>query len=200
MSLHYCSLDDIQTVLQASSRFDEMFDTTRRAVTGLIDTYIRRDLRYSDNVTERFDAVSLPAGQPYYIYLSKKNIETVTLTYNGRAIALDLTDDELAQGKITLIGPTRFLKNGIVATYAGGYKAVRANDEDKDYMDCPDVLRQAAVQQSAWMLNSLINNDGGSKDSDRGRQSAPKEQTVGGLIKPVAAMLSPFRRPLMRVV
>lgn len=203
--MHYCSVKDLQALQQTAPRFASTFETVRNAVTAMFDSYIRRDLRYSDNVIEYHDAVAVGRGQPYYIYLDKKGIDKdrpIDIRYHAdriwdsAAVVSGATVDHV-KGKITLYGPLRFTKDGIRISYAGGYKA---SEDDEEVMDCPAELKMAAIAQAQYNLKELLDSDAGHRESDRGRNVLTKEKTVQGIILPAVRILDQYRKPLARVI
>jgi hypothetical protein len=204
--LHFCSVDDIKLVTNASNRFDDLFDRTRKSVTALFNQYTRRNLEYSDIVIEQHDSIATRLNQPFYVYLGKKRVVpgTLTATYLGQVVQ-PAVDHE--NGKLTFLGPSRYIPYGITVSYSGGFPPVMEADPAdatkfiaQDYMDCPEELRLGAIKQSKWMLDGILNQGDGKKEQPQGRGMVPKQTTVQGLIPEVARMLDNYRKVFYRVV
>lgn len=205
MTLHYCSVDEVKTLAQAAPRFASTFETVRDAVTANFNAFMRRNLEYSDNVTQFADTITRGRGQPYYVYTGKPNIDKDKpliirmhrdRLWDERSIVGNAEVD-YEKGKITLYGPMSFGTDTIRITYSGGFKAT---DNDPEVMECPPEIKAAAIKQCQYELAEMFNNDSGNKESSRGRGNVAKEKTIDGLIVPVARVLERYRKPLMRVI
>lgn len=210
--LHYCTLDDVSSVISVAGRFEDDMQRIRDGVTESMNRYIRRRLDYSADNEEIVNTNQTAQGGTFRIWLLKKHIDPTSLilqfstsrqwgTDNDSLVTADRYLLDPIEGLLTLYGPGQASQSGLRIRYAGGYAArvVEENGQTEitDAMDCPTNLRMAAVNQVAYEARITLGLDQGSTASDKGKDKnvSPVDLT-SGLLKDTVARIRYLRRPL----
>jgi hypothetical protein len=211
MPLHYCSIDDVITIMPVAGRYSSVIEDIRNGVTDKINRYIRRDLEYRENFIEYFDIPALRHGRSINLWLEKKNVipNSLVLHYSRDRAFEDvelLTQPhnyvvDYERGRITLYGYLYGGTRSLRITYDGGFPELMEGEAPDliptGIMNVPASLKRAAIDQCVFEANGTLNlNQGKSEDEDKG-QKIPISTIDGLLISTVNAFAN-FRKPLGR--
>jgi hypothetical protein len=198
--LHFCRIEDILAGLTVAPRLQNDLRGVRDTVTQKINTFIRRRLDYQTGVTEYFNSPDLRSGEPFTVWLEKKQLlaSSVFVGYSQRSAWDDnILEEERVfldaeQGKLVIYGPTRQWQRGFRITYDGGFLPLEG---DNEVMQCPEGLKFAAVQQCIFEGRRALSGDQGTNVDDDKKTPI---RMMGNLLLDVATTFLPYRRPLGR--
>jgi len=210
--LHFCTLDDVSSVISVAGRFEDDMAHIRDGVTASINRYIRRRLDFVADYEEVVNTNQTSHGGTYRIWLEKKRILPGTLFMhfstsrvwsdsNFDAIPSDRYHLNADEGSIELYGPGQASQHGLRIRYSGGYPARTVEEngqvETTDAMDCPTNLRMAAVNQVAYEARITLGLDQGATASDKGKdKNVSPVDLASGLLKDTVARIRSYRRTL----
>lgn len=208
--LYFCSVLDIKSILPAAARFEAQMDAMRKAVTEDMNAYMRRNLEYVENAVEYFDTYDVGPFGTFNVWLEKRAIEQVAVTYSLRrtwdddGLIIDPAMITLSpKGRVIIPGPTRPGRGSLRIVYSGGFKPVPAANTDPeapvtytDVMQAPSALKQACIDECVYRLDKLLNINVGNKEDVDKRQKVAQTTMVAGLLGKTAATLQEYRKPL----
>jgi hypothetical protein len=209
--LHFCSVNDIKTVLTAADRFTDIIDRARKSVTEEMNRYMRRTLDYETSIVEYFDS-DQTRFTPQKIWLRKKNVDpsSVSVIYapyhdfdnTDNVISPSLISVNPDEGTITINMATREREHTIMISYSGGYKALPVIPTPStgiaytDVMDCPNVLWNAQISECSYRLKKLLNAEVAKPRDEPEARGQMTRRHIAGMLADTVSALYPYRRPL----
>lgn len=205
--LHYCSVEDITSVLTAASRYQDDILKVRDGVTARLNGWIRRRLDWQTGIVEYFDTMALGNHNKMNLWLEKRSIDLNTVAMHWTphrnwddTPALDIGTGYILdpeKGRVTLFGPRyTATQGGLRISYSGGFPAILEDNVPTDVMECPHNLRLSAINQCVYDAKKLLGMDQGkSQEEDRGKVVQRIHLSTGILMEVLADFME-YRRPL----
>ena len=200
-----CSLSDMQTVLQAPSAYDSLYNSARATATSLIEESIRRKLdlaertevlpsRYSidsyiNPVRYTLSGINIDSSKSFTLHFSTTNVlDSSTLVDPSEY------DVDFDTGTVWLRLPTFAYSRSLHFTYTSGYDVISGTD----VYDAPDDLKNACLQQALWIAERILSTSTGSDDSKDGDRTVPMSTALRSKLLPEVLLITKkYTKPLV---